>query len=133
MRQVETGGLTVRTRDVYEVFMRTNIDIDDDLIDEVRRLTGLATKKDIVASALRYYVSALKEDDFEPTRKLGDEMRAAHRERVLTMAPSERAAEALARGRMLLEQAAEAAGITPAEMRERQDAAKGAARRRRRT
>jgi Arc/MetJ family transcription regulator len=33
--------------------MRTNIDIDDELIDKARRLTGLRTKKDVVQEALR--------------------------------------------------------------------------------
>jgi len=32
--------------------MRTNIDIDDKLIEEARRLTGLPTKKAIVEAAL---------------------------------------------------------------------------------
>lgn len=32
--------------------MRTNIDIDDKLIDEARRLTGLPSKKAIVEAAL---------------------------------------------------------------------------------
>jgi Arc/MetJ family transcription regulator len=37
--------------------MRTNIDIDDDLIEEVRRLTGAKTKKEAVDLALRELVA----------------------------------------------------------------------------
>lgn len=37
--------------------MRTNIDLDDELIDEARRLTGLATKKDLVNHALRELIA----------------------------------------------------------------------------
>ena len=36
--------------------MRTNIDIDDDLMAEARRLSGRATKKQTVEEALRLYV-----------------------------------------------------------------------------
>ncbi|MFW6181832.1 MAG: type II toxin-antitoxin system VapB family antitoxin [Spirochaetota bacterium] len=36
--------------------MRTNIEIDDELIDKARRLTGLRTKKDVVQEALRTLV-----------------------------------------------------------------------------
>ena len=36
--------------------MRTNIVIDDDLMTEVMRLTGLATKRDVVEEALRVLV-----------------------------------------------------------------------------
>lgn len=38
--------------------MRTNIDIDDDLIAEAMRLTGLPTKKATVEEALRRIVRA---------------------------------------------------------------------------
>lgn len=111
--------------------MRTNIDIDDDLIDEMRRLTGLPSKKEIVASALRYTIAALKEDDFEPTRKLGDELRREQRAQDALLDPGDRVAEALRRGRLHLELAAEAAGVSVGEMRERQEATKAASRRRR--
>lgn len=33
--------------------MRTNIDIDDSLLDEARRVTGLKTKKAVVEESLR--------------------------------------------------------------------------------
>jgi Arc/MetJ family transcription regulator len=37
--------------------MRTNIDIDDEVLDEARRLTGLATKRETVDFALRELVA----------------------------------------------------------------------------
>jgi len=37
--------------------MRTNIDIDDDLLEEVRRLLGTATKRETVDAALRDVVA----------------------------------------------------------------------------
>jgi Arc/MetJ family transcription regulator len=38
--------------------MRTNIELDDDLMREAQRLSGLTTKKDTVHEALRYFVRA---------------------------------------------------------------------------
>lgn len=38
--------------------MRTNIDLDDDLLEEARRLSGLRTKRAVVNEALRSYVQA---------------------------------------------------------------------------
>ncbi len=35
------------------VTMRTNIELDDDLIEEARRLTGIKTKRELVQEALR--------------------------------------------------------------------------------
>lgn len=37
--------------------MRTNIEIDDTVLDEARRLTGLATKREMVDLALRELVA----------------------------------------------------------------------------
>ena len=37
--------------------MRTNIEIDDELIDEARRLTGVDTKREMVDLALRELVA----------------------------------------------------------------------------
>lgn len=37
--------------------MRTNIDIDDEVLDEVRRLTGASTKRQAVDIALRELVA----------------------------------------------------------------------------
>jgi Arc/MetJ family transcription regulator len=37
--------------------MRTNIEIDDDLISEARRLTGVGTKREMVDLALRELVA----------------------------------------------------------------------------
>lgn len=44
--------------------MRTNIDIDDEVLDEARRLTGLATKREIVDYALRELVARQRRRDF---------------------------------------------------------------------
>lgn len=41
--------------------MRTNIDIDDKLIEEARRLTGLPTKKAIVEAALEEMIRRARE------------------------------------------------------------------------
>jgi Arc/MetJ family transcription regulator len=40
--------------------MRTNIDIDDELIAEAARLTGIKTKKDLVHQALRVLIESKK-------------------------------------------------------------------------
>jgi Arc/MetJ family transcription regulator len=40
--------------------MRTNINIDDYLIDECRRLSSLKNKKEIVDAALREFIKSLK-------------------------------------------------------------------------
>jgi Arc/MetJ family transcription regulator len=40
--------------------MRTNIDIDDDLLEEARRLTNIKSKKEIVHEALRVLISFSK-------------------------------------------------------------------------
>jgi Arc/MetJ family transcription regulator len=36
--------------------MRTNIDLDEELVKEAQRLTGIGTKKDVVHEALRLLV-----------------------------------------------------------------------------
>lgn len=41
--------------------MRTNIDIDDTLIEEARRVTGLASKKAIVEAALKEMIHRARE------------------------------------------------------------------------
>lgn len=38
--------------------MRTNIELDDDLVKEAQRLTGVKTKKDAVNEALRFLVAS---------------------------------------------------------------------------
>lgn len=40
--------------------MRTNIVLDDDLIEEAARLSGIRTKKDLVHEALRVFIAAKK-------------------------------------------------------------------------
>ena len=40
--------------------MRTNIDIDDELVAEAARLTGIKTKKDLVNQALRVLIESKK-------------------------------------------------------------------------
>lgn len=37
--------------------MRTNIDLDDELVAEAQRLTGIATKKEVVHEALRALIA----------------------------------------------------------------------------
>jgi Arc/MetJ family transcription regulator len=41
---------------IHMTTTRTNIFLDDKLIREAARLSGLETKKDVVQEALRYYV-----------------------------------------------------------------------------
>jgi Arc/MetJ family transcription regulator len=40
--------------------MRTNVVIDDDLINEAIKLSGVKTKKDVISFALREFVAARK-------------------------------------------------------------------------
>jgi Arc/MetJ family transcription regulator len=40
--------------------MRTNIVLDDDLVEEAARLSGIRTKKDLVHEALRVFIAARK-------------------------------------------------------------------------
>ena len=40
--------------------MRTNIVLDDDLIKEAIKLSGIKTKKDVISFALREFVAARK-------------------------------------------------------------------------
>ncbi len=40
--------------------MRTNIVLDDDLLDEAIRVSGIKTKKDVVHEALRVFIAAKK-------------------------------------------------------------------------
>ncbi|MGD9511692.1 MAG: type II toxin-antitoxin system VapB family antitoxin [Geminicoccaceae bacterium] len=41
--------------------MRTNIDLDDDLLEEARRLSGLRTKKAVVDKALATFIRCARE------------------------------------------------------------------------
>lgn len=41
--------------------MRTNIELDDDLIAQVQHLTGLRTKREVVDAALRDFVARLRQ------------------------------------------------------------------------
>ena len=41
--------------------MRTNIDLDDDLLAEARRLSGLRTKKAVVDAALATFIRCARE------------------------------------------------------------------------
>ena len=41
--------------------MRTNIDLDDDLLEEARRLSGLRTKKAVVDKALATFIRCERE------------------------------------------------------------------------
>ncbi len=40
--------------------MRTNIELDDQLVKQALQISNLKTKKDVVHEALRQYVAALK-------------------------------------------------------------------------
>jgi Arc/MetJ family transcription regulator len=40
--------------------MRTNIVLDDDLLDEAIRVSGIKTKKDVVHEALRVFIATKK-------------------------------------------------------------------------
>ncbi len=48
--------------------MRTNIDIDEELIQEAMRLTGITTKKAAVESALQQMVSLKKQERIRELR-----------------------------------------------------------------
>lgn len=48
--------------------MRTNIDLDDDLVEEGMRLTGLRTKKDLVHQALQEFVEGHRRMDMRDLR-----------------------------------------------------------------
>ena len=45
---------------VYTMCMRTNIDIDDDLLEEARSLTKINVKKDLVHEALKALIALSK-------------------------------------------------------------------------
>ena len=48
--------------------MRTNIEIDDDLIKEAMRLTGIKTKKAVVEAALAQMLSLKKQERLKDLR-----------------------------------------------------------------
>lgn len=48
--------------------MRTNIDLDDRLVKEAQRLTGIDTKKDVVHEALRLLVQNRKRKSLRDLR-----------------------------------------------------------------
>lgn len=48
--------------------MRTNIDIDEDLIREAMKLTGITTKKGVVEKALAQMVSLKKQERIKQIR-----------------------------------------------------------------
>lgn len=43
--------------------MRTNISLDDDLVDEAKRLSGAKTKKEVIHEALKEFVQNRKRLD----------------------------------------------------------------------
>lgn len=55
----------------YAEAMRTNIVIDDELIDEARRLSGLSTKREVVEAALRHFVAGYHQLDLLKLRGIG--------------------------------------------------------------
>jgi len=50
------------------IHMRTNIDIDEDLIKEAMKLTGITTKKAVVEAALQQMVSLKKQSRLRDLR-----------------------------------------------------------------
>lgn len=48
--------------------MRTNIELDDDLVKEAQRLTGIGTKKGVVEEALRVLVQSRKRKSLRDLR-----------------------------------------------------------------
>lgn len=50
------------------IHMRTNIDIDEDLIREAMKLTGITTKKGVVEKALAQMVSLKKQERIKQIR-----------------------------------------------------------------
>jgi len=44
--------------------MRTNIELDDDLVEQALKISKLKTKKDVVNEALKQYVASLKKNNF---------------------------------------------------------------------
>lgn len=48
--------------------MRTNIELDDELVEEAQRLTGIGTKKDVVHEALRFLVQSRKRKSLRDLR-----------------------------------------------------------------
>ncbi len=51
--------------------MRTNIELDDDLVEQALRISKLKTKKDVVHEALKLYVTALKKKQLLSLREKG--------------------------------------------------------------
>lgn len=53
---------------IKNIHMRTNIDIDEELIQEAMKLTGITTKKAAVESALQQMVSLKKQERIRELR-----------------------------------------------------------------
>lgn len=53
---------------IKNVHMRTNIEIDDDLIKEAMKLTGIKTKKGVVEAALAQMLSLKKQERLRDLR-----------------------------------------------------------------
>lgn len=51
--------------------MVTNIELDDDLIEQALQISRLKTKKDVVHEALRQYVASLKKKELLSIREEG--------------------------------------------------------------
>lgn len=48
--------------------MRTNIDLDEELIDRAKALSGLQTKRAVVSEALRFYVLTKQQEEIRSFR-----------------------------------------------------------------
>lgn len=53
---------------IKKIHMRTNIDIDEELIREAMKLTGITTKKGVVEKALANMVSLKKQEKIKQIR-----------------------------------------------------------------
>ena len=51
--------------------MRTNIELDDDLIEQALQISEFKTKKDVVHEALKQYVASLKKKQLLSMREKG--------------------------------------------------------------
>jgi Arc/MetJ family transcription regulator len=43
--------------------MRTNIELDDDLMEQAQELSNIKTKREVVQEALKHYISFLKKKE----------------------------------------------------------------------
>lgn len=54
--------------ELYNIHMRTNIELDDRLVSQAQRLTGLKTKRAVVHEALRHLVRLYRQRNVRKLR-----------------------------------------------------------------